>query len=257
MKNIHIRNHILNIAIAIGSALLLICAAKIFAESYDIRRQEALEERLKGSDATESEPCSPSEELYPGFYERLSELKAENDDLKGWIYIEGPEISLPVMQSGEEDRDFYLKRDFYGNESKRGTLYMDSACDRIIYGHNMKDGSMFGELDRYTDREYMRRFPQILLYLIGDDGKIISEKYEMVSSFTISEKKFKTEGFLRMIKGETAKDRYDLGEYLEGVNPVPVSEKINDIREIEFLLLVTCEYSTENGRLFVVAKKIS
>ena len=60
-----------------------------------------------------------------------------------------------------------------------------------------------------------------------------------------------------MIKGETAKDRYDLGEYLEGVNPVPVSEKINDIREIEFLLLVTCEYSTENGRLFVVAKKIS
>ena len=160
-------------------------------------------------------------------------------------------------EESEEDRDFYLKRDFYGDESKRGTLYMDSACDRIIYGHNMKDGSMFGELDRYTDREYMRRFPQILLYLIGDDGKIISEKYEMVSSFTISEKKFKTEGFLRMIKGETAKDRYDLWEYLEGVNPVPVSEKINDIREIEFLLLVTCEYSTENGRLFVVAKKIS
>ena len=60
-----------------------------------------------------------------------------------------------------------------------------------------------------------------------------------------------------MIKGESREEREKLADYLKRANVVPISEKINDIREIEFLLLVTCEYSTENGRLFVVAKKIS
>lgn len=60
-----------------------------------------------------------------------------------------------------------------------------------------------------------------------------------------------------MIKGDTEKDKRELLEYLTRANPVPISEKINDMGEFEFLLLVTCEYSTENGRLFAVAKKIS
>lgn len=94
---------------------------------------------------------------YAGLYE-------ENPDLAGWLSIEGMKIDYPVMQC--EDDEYYLHRDFYGNEDKYGCLYVRERADVntpgtnfVIYGHNMRDGSMFGDLDLYKDEEFFLNIP--------------------------------------------------------------------------------------------------
>ena len=77
---------------------------------------------------------------------------AQNDDLIGWISIPGTRIDYPVMQTA--DNEYYLDHNINQEEDKNGTLFLDSACDVvtpstnfIIYGHNMRSGNMFGNLD--------------------------------------------------------------------------------------------------------------
>ena len=79
------------------------------------------------------------------------EIYKENNDLVGWLYIPNTDIDYPVLQN--EDNEYYLHRDFYGNENKNGQLILDSKCDAwtpsynlVVSGHNMKHGLMFGTL---------------------------------------------------------------------------------------------------------------
>ena len=85
----------------------------------------------------------------------------ENSDLTGWLSIEGMKINYPVMQC--EDDEYYLHHDFYGNEDKYGCLYVRETADVntpgtnfVIYGHNMRDGSMFGDLDFYKEEDFFK-----------------------------------------------------------------------------------------------------
>ncbi|MDE6924892.1 MAG: class B sortase [Acetatifactor sp.] len=80
----------------------------------------------------------------------------EYPDIKGWLYVEGMLIDYPVLQREGED-EYYLYLNFKGDEDKRGSLILDEdssvqegmfSTNLLIHGHNMKDGSMFGELDR-------------------------------------------------------------------------------------------------------------
>lgn len=94
----------------------------------------------------------------PQMLERYADLYEENKDLVGWLSIEDTKIDYPVMQN--EDAAYYLHHDFYGQDSKYGCLYVKGQADLntgtnfIIYGHNMKDGSMFGELDLYLKESF-------------------------------------------------------------------------------------------------------
>lgn len=87
----------------------------------------------------------------------LAPLFQENGDCIGWIYIEGTNINYPVMHTTEEPQK-YLKKDFYGNESLSGVPFMDYRCtldtNIIIYGHNMRNGTMFADLKKYLDDEF-------------------------------------------------------------------------------------------------------
>lgn len=86
---------------------------------------------------------------------KLSEI---NPDIVGWLEIPALEISYPVVQAG--DNSTYLKRTFYGNKNDAGCIFMDFRNDpgltdrnTILYGHNMKNGTMFGRLKKYQDEE--------------------------------------------------------------------------------------------------------
>ena len=96
-------------------------------------------------------------------------LYQKNSDLVGWIGIEDTVIDYPVMQSLSEP-DFYLKRDFNKEKSSYGSIYTDAGChiglskNYVLYGHHMKDGSMFAGLHRYSDIEFMEEHPYIYMY---------------------------------------------------------------------------------------------
>lgn len=104
-------------------------------------------------------PGSMAELSEEGILLEYAGLKKQNKDLIGWIRIPGfkKEIDYPVMQA--DDNEYYLKHDFYGNASQAGSIYMDrrnspANMDRhaIIYGHAMKDMSMFGNLKDFPDK---------------------------------------------------------------------------------------------------------
>lgn len=98
-------------------------------------------------------------------FEQLSEI---NPDIAAWIYIEGTNVNYPIVQGS--DNDYYLKRMFDGTYNSSGSIFLDYRCagdfsDRhsIIYGHNMKNDSMFGDLVKYKDRSFYDEHPIAVL----------------------------------------------------------------------------------------------
>lgn len=109
---------------------------------------------------------------------RYRALYEENADLVGWLQIDGTDIDLPVVQT-PGDNEYYLRRGFDGLYSTGGTLFLDEQCsiqpdastaNWLIYGHNMADGSMFGELTRYRDEDFYRAHPTFTFDTIYTPG---------------------------------------------------------------------------------------
>lgn len=109
------------------------------------------------TDAETETSAEPTEQ--PAAERNIQALITENADCIGWLSINGTNISYPVMYSPSEPQK-YLRRNFYGKYSQSGVPFLDGRCDLqssnlIIYGHNMKNGTMFSDLKRYVDRDFL------------------------------------------------------------------------------------------------------
>lgn len=109
---------------------------------------------------------------------RYRALHEENPHLVGWLCIDGTKIDLPVVQT-PGDNEYYLRRGFDGLYATGGTLFLDEQCsiapsdptaNWLIYGHNMADGSMFGDLTRYRDEEFYLAHPTFTFDTIYEPG---------------------------------------------------------------------------------------
>ncbi len=105
-------------------------------------------------------------------------LYRQNPDMIGWLRIDGTDIDLPVVQT-PGDNEYYLRRGFDGLYSTGGTLFLDERCsvdignptaNWLIYGHNMADGSMFGELTRYREEDFYKEHPTFTFDTIYETG---------------------------------------------------------------------------------------
>ena len=110
---------------------------------------------------------------------RFAGLADVNPEIAGWIKIEGTAIDYPVVRG--EDNDRYIRVDFYGESSKHGAIFMDYRCGddsrvKIIYGHHMKDGTMFRDLYRYENQAYRDEHPVVIFYPPSGG----EEKYQVV-----------------------------------------------------------------------------
>lgn len=184
---------------------------------------------------------------------------SRNDDMIAWLKIEDTVIDYPVMQT-MEDEEYYLNRDFYGNEDKAGSLVLDTdssldddamTTNLIIHGHNMKAGTMFGSLDEYRSEKYYREHRCLELYTRGE-----LRKYEVIAAFGSriyysTDKSFKYYTFFHANTEEEFQYFYDniknLSIYDTGVTAQPGDN---------FLTLSTCAYDVKDGRFVVVAKEV-
>ena len=120
-------------------------------------------------------------EVQPRFTVDFATLQQMNPDTVGWIRFEEPsEISYPVVKG--RDNEEYLTRTFEANDNKLGTLFVDkdntgTFTDRntIIYGHNMKNGTMFAQLLKYKEQDFFEKYPYFSIYT--PDGK--ESKYQI------------------------------------------------------------------------------
>ena len=99
-------------------------------------------------------------------------IKKDNEDIYAWIKIPGTKVDYPILQNKLDD-DYYLNHTVEGKEGLPGSIYTESLnnidfTDRntVIYGHDMMDGSMFGDLSRYLASDYMEKHSKLLIYTL-------------------------------------------------------------------------------------------
>ena len=152
----------------------------------------------------------------------IQALIAENADCIGWLSIDGTSISYPVMYTPSEPQK-YLRRSFYGQYSQSGVPFLDGRCSTvggnlIIYGHNMKNGTMFSDLKKYLNTDFLNAHRTVRLEPAGG-----------VFLFTVTE----------VLKTNTADPWYDRISCEGGRR----------------LLLSTCYGSGKDGRLLIIAEE--
>ena len=216
----------------------------------------APEKENKPAEATGPENTEPAEGggMLPGY----AELYEINNDLVGWMRIEGTEIDYPVMQTPGRT-DFYLKRNFDKDHSERGCLYVREECDVFrpsdnvtIYGHTMMDGSMFAYLHEYQDKE------------VWEDNRLIFfdtlyeyHVYEIFSVFITTASLGEGFSYHQM---EDAESEEDFDEFIAKCKALALYDTgITPEYGDKIICLSTCEYSDPdgNGRLVVAAVRIS
>ena len=197
--------------------------------------------------------CALAEETVPAIPEAFAELYAQNPHVVGTLEMD-PDISLPVVQW---DNSFYMDHDFDGNEDVAGTLFVDSRNtlwpqdDHIlIYGHNMKDGSMFGSLNNYRNVGFLRNTVCIQFNTIYGDAQ-----YVPFALFDASMTK-DDPNYFKLIRLNFSEEQ-PFDAFLADVQSRSLFNIPVDVNEDDQLLsLVTCSYSMDNGRFIIMCRKL-
>lgn len=224
--------------------------------AHQNEQTEAFEEiAVKVEQAQEDEsqapeiPLTEEESILPEY----GELFLQNPDMVGWIKIEGTNINYPVMQTPNEP-NFYLKHNFEKEYSDLGTPYVQEDCDiaasdnLVIYGHHIKGQKMFGALEEYKSQSFYEEHKTVQF-----DTLTQHNEYEVIAVFkTVA---YSSEGF-RYYDFVNAENEDEFNAYVGKCKELAlydtgVTAEYGD----RLITLSTCEYSAQNGRLVVVAKK--
>ncbi len=201
--------------------------------------------------------------------DNMSELYAQNEDVIGWLRIEDTVIDYPVMQT-MEDEEYYLYRDFDKRDSVEGSLILDTdstsgtgtlknnyedgtapSTNLIIHGHNMKNGAMFGDLDKWRSQDYEKTHN-----IIEYSSLYEKRKYEIVSVFLSQVYRVNDEVF-KYYKFFNANSEEEFNDFYNNIKEMALYDTgVEAHYGDEFITLSVCAYHVENGRLVVVGKRI-
>ena len=181
------------LTIALIAAIVVFCYAafnlyhiyteyKKGTDEYNQIEEMAVTER----DADSAEVAGPNAQLKPPIEVDFDKLKSVNEDVVGWIYVDAlPDISYPIVKG--KDNQTYLHQTYEKNYNFAGTIFVDyensgdfSDCNTLVYGHNMKNGSMFGHLKKF--REDDRLYKQDKYFWILTPER--NYRYEIISAYT-------------------------------------------------------------------------
>ncbi len=188
---------------------------------------------------------------------KVEELKNINEDTRGWIEIKDSPINYPLLQG--TDNEYYLKHDYKKESNKHGSIYLKAGCDindvnsnLIIYGHNLNDNEMFNNVLKYTDKTYYETHKIINITTENEE-----REYEVIAAFKSRVFYEKEENVFRYYNYLNFKDKVEYDDYLSNVRKLQLYDTGIEANYGEQLVtLITCEYSVENGRMVVVAKRI-
>lgn len=182
----------------------------------------------------------------------MQSLTHINSDIKGIIKINNSKINYPIVQC--DNNEFYIKHDIKKNKSKYGTIFIDyrnklnnnslAGQNIILYGHNMKDGSMFADLKLFKKEEFCKNNPMVDLVILPKEYK-----FEIFSVFVVN-----SDFDYRKIYFHNDEE---LSNYLKLIKSSALYFK-----DVEFnckdtmITLSTCAYDWENARLVVQGKLI-
>ncbi len=222
-------------------------------EYTDLARQ--VENKTEEKEEAELIPYKNGEFFLDEYYD----LYTQNPDMAGWIKIEDTQINYPVMHTPHSP-DYYLRRNFYKEYAYHGTPYIQENCsvetgrtsdNIIVHAHNMDDGSMFGDLEKYMDKEFRQEHETIQFDTLTQRGE-----YRVIAVFmvdvTVGQDNFEYYKFVN------AQDENRFNRFIDNCKRRRLHKtEESAVYGDKLLTLSTCEYSRENGRLVVVAKKVN
>lgn len=216
----------------------------ILIQTTDADPEEVIE-KLNSLDADEKEATFAS-------------LKEINPDFKAWIVMPGADISLAVVQGNNNDK--YLNTGFKGKWSSGGTAFIDHRnkepffdTNTTIYGHNMRDGSMFGNIKNYKDKETFKDDPYIYIYTENENYV-----YKIYSVFLTNAKKSSDNDYVFYYTFDNLSTEECFNSYMEEVRIRSYYDTGVDYQAGDKLLtLSTCDRTViKDGRLVVVARLV-
>ena len=223
-----------------------------YEQLSDLKGSDALSETQEKNDFS----LHKSSVKLPDILDEYKTLYSKNKRLIGWLKIDDTNIDYPVMQT--ENNEYYLDHNFNQEYDKNGSLFLDCDCNvyprstnMIIYGHHMKSGSMFGNLQQYAKESYAKKHSVIefdtiyekatyqVMYVfrsqVYNEDDVVFKYYQFIEANSEEEFNF-------YMKEMASMSLYDTG----------VTANFGD----SLLTLSTCDSSQTDGRFVVVAKRI-
>lgn len=209
-------------------------------------KEEFPGEELSGEPSPTGKPAG--EKSLPPLVD-LAALQEQYPDVKGWLSIPDTGIDYPVLQSSKEQPQYYLRRNYKGEYDINGSLFLQWDCsvsdgeNLVIYGHNMKSGVMFGNLDQYAALSYCQEHPSVLFQTADGVSSytVVAVLKADVSMFPFQQTLFQEpDGLFGYVSQAKALELFENGE-----NASPDTEQV--------LTLVTCSYEWDGARNIVVA----
>ena len=250
LEEFKIKKLIKYIIILLLIAIMLISSYFLCKNLQEDNKQEEIFENIKDI-AEENNDDNNNLEIEKNDI-NMQKLYEINSDIIGWIRIDNSHIDYPVMQT-KNSPNYYLRKNFYKQYSYLGTPYLAENCDTntsdnlIIYGHHINNSKMFGELENYRKEEYYNSHKIIKLYTLEE-----KREYEIISIFTTN-----------------AYTGFKYYNFISTSNENEFNTFVNQCKELSFfdientavygdklLTLSTCDYSSKNARLVIVAKRI-
>ena len=176
-----------------------------------------------------------------------------NPDTIGWLKV-GKVIDMPIVQ---RDNSFYLSHNYDGEKYSGGTIFLDENCsilprdeNLVLYGHNMRIGTVFGELDRFRELSYLKAN-----CIITFDTIYQEERYVPIAVYDMSAE---TEDphFMQMLRFNFVDNEDFMTFYFQARDRsfynIPIDVQYGD----QLLTMITCSYSLRDGRLILMLRKI-
>ena len=242
------------ILLFIGS---LVFVGYVLYDRYKNNKEEDALKTFIGNETNESENTVVQED--DGRMGKVKELQKTNKDVKGWLEIEGTDISYPLLQG--KDNDYYVHHTWKKKYSIDGSIFLDKAYDwskpssnLLIYGHNNRGTkTMFVNLLKFKKEDYYKKHKYIRLTTEKEDAK-----FEIIGAFK-SRVYYKSEkNVFRYYYFVDAKNKEEFDDYVKNVKKASLY-KTDATAEYgdQLMTLSTCDFSQEDGRFVVVAKKIT
>ena len=238
----------------LGLAWFLVLQPGLTNGEAQALKDEYTVQPLPGAESSGEEPAGNEQtvqEQVPEAIVDLPALQAEYPDIKGWITIPGTCVDYPVLQSGAQDPEYYLRRTYKGEWRTAGSIFFQWDCtpesrNTVVYGHNMNDGTMFAVLQKMADAAFREEHSEILLQTENElqEYTIVAVLKTDIQKLSFNRTVFADdEDFLSFQKELLAQPLYHDPAFIPGAGH-------------RLLTLVTCSYEWESARTVVVAVQV-
>lgn len=223
------------------------------SSSEESSKEEGTHSETESTQSKEEEPELTDEQVR----EQIKKLQEINPDIIGWIRIPNTVIDYPVLQSSENDPEYYLYRNYKKESTQYGSIFLQSGTaidgsdqDLVLYGHSMNDGRMFASLLRFGELDVYKQSPVITFNTAEGGGK-----WKIISVFKTNTDESQGKPF-----PYTYSHFNSDSSYLNFIYQARQRSIINtgvDFNENDTVItLSTCSYEFDGFRTVVVARKV-